>query len=136
MTIARRFLAAESGEKGDKGGKGVGTAGFVPLSPFPPPSGKREAAPLLTGAEPWDRRAAVRLLLDADALVERLGIDGRHPAVRDAAAMVTSAFGTRDPETVRFAVAEFTALIRRLAAFGQVRHVCGGFASAAVGETH
>jgi hypothetical protein len=52
---------------------------------------------------------------DADSLVERLGIGGRHPAVRDAAAMVTSAHATRDMETLRFAVSEFTVVVRGVA---------------------
>ena len=52
----------------------------------------------------------------ADALVERLGVNGSRPEVTAAAAMVVSAHATRDMETLRFAVAEFTAIVRRLAA--------------------
>jgi hypothetical protein len=81
------------------------------LAPRVVPTGN----PTLTGNEPWDRQIALGLLADADALIERLGVDGRHPTVRDAAAMVASAFATRDLETVRFAVSEFAALVRRLA---------------------
>jgi hypothetical protein len=61
------------------------------------------------------RDEAIRLMFDADALVEQLGIDGRLPAVQDAAAVVTSAFATRDMETLRLAVAEFGVVVRTLA---------------------
>jgi hypothetical protein len=57
-------------------------------------------------------------MFDADALVEQLGIDGRLPAVQDAAAMVTSAHAMRDMETLRLAIAEFTVVVRRLATKG------------------
>jgi hypothetical protein len=69
----------------------------------------------LSGNEPWDTQVALMLMRESDALVEQLGVDGRHPAVADAAAMVSSAAATHDLETLRFAVAEFTTLIRRLA---------------------
>jgi hypothetical protein len=52
----------------------------------------------------------------ADGLIERLGVDGQHPAIADAAAMVTSAYRTRDMETIRFACQEFEAAVRGLAA--------------------
>jgi hypothetical protein len=72
--------------------------------------------PRLKGGQPWDRRVALRLMEAADALVERLGVDGRHPAVAGAAAMITSAYVTRDVKTVRFACAEFEAVVRGLGA--------------------
>lgn len=139
MTIARRFLATRAGEKGEKGEKPFNEPSFSPLSPFFHPYGSQEPAPplvgadqgdqhaanhvhghsftsrLLVGAEPWDQRAALRLIVDADALVEQLGVDGQHPVIVSAAAMVTNAFATRDMETLRFAVAEFTVLVRGLA---------------------
>ncbi len=71
---------------------------------------------ILTPGAPWDTATALRLMNAADALVERLGVDGRHPKVAAAAAVVTSAHATRDMETLRFAVAEFTAVVRRIAA--------------------
>lgn len=114
ITIARRFLGTGSGEKGDKGEKPP-TTPFSPLSPFSHPHGGQEPDPPLVGAEPCDQRVALRLIADADALLERLGVDGQHPAVASAAAMVTSAHATRDLETLRFAVAEFTVVVRRLA---------------------
>jgi hypothetical protein len=76
---------------------------------------RTELLAILTPAEPWNLEAAIHLLHEADSLVERFGVSGRHPAVADAAAMVASAFATGDMETVRFAVAEFTALIQKLA---------------------
>src|SRR5262249_6429101 len=66
----------------------------------------------------WDGAEAVRLMARADGLVERLGIDGRHPDVAAAASMVVSAHATRDLETVRFAVGEFTRLVWAIAAAG------------------
>jgi hypothetical protein len=69
----------------------------------------------LSPAEPWNQEVAVRLIYDADTLVEQSGVSGRHPAVVEAAAMVTSAFALRDLETLRLAVAEFAVLIRQLA---------------------
>ena len=72
-----------------------------------------------TGSEPWDSQLAIKLMWDTDRLVEQSRIDGRHPAVVQAAAMVTSAFGARDMETIRYAVSEFRVLVRQLA-FGRV----------------
>jgi hypothetical protein len=69
---------------------------------------------ILSGPDLWDGRIAIRLMHDADALVGRLGVDGRHPRVQGTAAVV-SASATRDMETLRFAVAEFAALFRALA---------------------
>jgi len=74
-----------------------------------------ELLAVLSPAEPWNLATAIRLMHDADTMVEQLGVSGRHPAVADLAAMVVSAFATRDMETVRFAVTEFTTLIGRLA---------------------
>lgn len=68
------------------------------------------------GAEPWDGREARRLMEAADALVERLGVDGRHPAVAASAAAVASAYRVRDMETLQLAVAEFEVAVRRQAA--------------------
>jgi hypothetical protein len=71
---------------------------------------------LLSPAEPWDAATAHRLAVDTDALVEGLNVDGRHPAIQEAAAMVVSALETRDLETVRFACSEFTVVIHELVA--------------------
>src|SRR5437016_402123 len=68
----------------------------------------------LTLGEPWDQREALRLMEEADALVQRLAVNGGNLAVVDAAAMVASAFATRDMETVRFACTEFAATVRGL----------------------
>jgi hypothetical protein len=77
---------------------------------------RNELLSILAPGEPWDQQAAIRLMLDADALVERLGVDGRHPAISDTAAAVASAYRMRDLETLRFAVAEFEATVRGVAA--------------------
>jgi hypothetical protein len=77
---------------------------------------------ILSPREPWDAATALRLMETADALVERLGVDARHPAVAAAAEEVGSAYATRDMETVRFAVAEFVVVVRRLAALRGRRH--------------
>jgi hypothetical protein len=66
-------------------------------------------------SEPWDARTAIVLMRDADGLVERLGVDGRVPAVSKAAATVVSAFASCDLDAVRFTISEFVALVRRLA---------------------
>ena len=68
----------------------------------------------MSGPEPWDTRVALRLMEEADGLVERLGVNGQHPAVADAAAMVERSHATRDLGTLRSAVAQFTALVHRL----------------------
>jgi hypothetical protein len=68
---------------------------------------------MLSPGEPWNTTTALRLMNEADALAERLSVSGRHPEMADAAAMVTSAFATPDLETVRFAVGQFTALVRK-----------------------
>jgi hypothetical protein len=70
----------------------------------------------LAPAEPWDTKAAVRLMESADGLVERLGVDGTRPEVTAAAAMVTSACAARDMETLRFACREFEIAVRQVAA--------------------
>lgn len=74
--------------------------------------GGRDARP--SGSAPWDLGAALRLTHGADSLVGQLGVDGRHPRVQDAAAAVVGALATRDMETLRFAVAEFVAVVREL----------------------
>jgi hypothetical protein len=66
-------------------------------------------------AEPWDQREALRLMFDADTLVERLRVDGRHPDIQAAAAIVSSAYETCDLKAVRFACSEFMVLVRRVA---------------------
>jgi hypothetical protein len=76
---------------------------------------RTELLAILTPAATWNQEEAIRLMHEADSLVEQLGVSGRHPAVADAAAMVVSAFATRDMETVRFAVSEFAVVVRRVA---------------------
>ena len=123
LSIARRFLATrsapgekgekeEKGEKGEKREKLSDKPPLFPLSPFYHSPDLTETVPYRTACEPWDQPAALRLMAEADALVEKFGVDGRHPAIVDAAAMVGSAFETRDMETVRFATAEFAATVR------------------------
>jgi len=74
-----------------------------------------ELLAILAPCEPWNKKAAIKLMHDADDLVGKLKVSGRHPDVVDAAAMVTSAYATRDLETLRFAIAEFLVVIHRLA---------------------
>ncbi len=69
----------------------------------------------LSGNERWDARVALKLMADADVLVVQLGVDGRHPLVKDAGALVVSAHATHDLEALRYAVAEFVVVVRRLA---------------------
>jgi hypothetical protein len=73
---------------------------------------------ILAPCEPWNKKAAIKLMHDADEVAGELNISGGHPDVMDAAAMVTSAYATRDLETLRFAIAEFLVLVRQLAAQG------------------
>src|SRR4051812_43358900 len=70
--------------------------------------------PLTAPTRDWCREALV-LLEAAEALVEKLGVSGRHPDVKDAAAVVTSAYNSGDLETVRFACSEFVATVRLVA---------------------
>ncbi|QDU23914.1 hypothetical protein [Urbifossiella limnaea] len=76
-------------------------------------------AAVATGVTPAvgdrDNDTAVRLLTDADTLVERLRVSGTRPEVNAAAAMVCRAYATGDLAAVRFAVAEFERVVRRLA---------------------
>jgi hypothetical protein len=70
----------------------------------------------LSSGRSWDTAVAIRLMNDADALVERLGVDGNHPEVTAVAEAVVRAHATRNMGTLRFAVAEFGVVVRRLAA--------------------
>ena len=76
---------------------------------------RNELLAILSPGEPWNPGVAIRLMHDADTLVEEMGVSGRHPAIADAAATVTSAFATRDMETLRFAMSEFVSVVRRVA---------------------
>jgi hypothetical protein len=76
---------------------------------------RTELLGILSQGEPWNQTAAIKLMCDADELVGKFGVSGRHPEVVNAVAMVASACTTRDMETLRFAVEEFRLLIRRLA---------------------
>ena len=79
------------------------------------PDGRPTDGPATRPGEPWNVRVALKLMADADGLVERLGVDGRHPVIVDAAALVVSAYQTHDLETVRFAVTEFVVAVRERA---------------------
>lgn len=76
-------------------------------------------AALASGNRPpvaeWDDRDAVRLLADADRLVERLGVNGTHPDVAGAAEVVCAAYAARDADALWPAVAAFERVVRRLA---------------------
>jgi hypothetical protein len=72
-------------------------------------------APEEQAGEPWDREVAIKLMFNADGLVERLGVDGHHSAIVNAATLVSSASDARDMETLRFALAEFELTVRRVA---------------------
>ncbi len=63
-----------------------------------------------------DEHVANRLMEAADALVERIGVSGSDPSVRDAAAIVGSALAFQNLETVRFACSEFAVVVRTVAA--------------------
>jgi len=76
---------------------------------------RNELLTILSLGEPWYQKTAIRLMHDAEALVEGRGEDGRHPAITNAAAIVCSAYRTRDMETLRFACREFEATVRGLA---------------------
>src|SRR5262245_16678586 len=107
---APRDLLADLARRGFTVRAVAGSISVIPASRLTP--GDREAIrerraellAILSPAEPWDQKTAIRLMSDADDLVGRLGVDGRHPEITDAAAVVTSALATRDLETVRFAV--------------------------------
>ena len=75
----------------------------------------------LSGNEPWNSGVALKLMEEADALVERFGVDGRHPDVQLAAALVCSARAAKDMETLRLACREFEVALRRLAAHAHPR---------------
>ncbi len=104
MEIVRAALARSVKETEERG-----------ISPAPAPT-TDPLTPFATFAPPtaWDQRQANRLMQDADALVEHLGVDGRDPEVKSAAAMVESANATRDMETLLYALAEFDVAVRRV----------------------
>lgn len=56
-----------------------------------------------------------RLLSEADDLVEALGVPGTHPEIAPAVNVVASAYSTRDIEILRFAVFEFTLVVKVVA---------------------
>ncbi len=60
----------------------------------------------------WHQQMALRLMFEADGLVEKLGVDGRHPVVADAAALVVSAHAVRDMAALRLALCEFETAVR------------------------
>lgn len=62
--------------------------------------------------DPWDQPAALRLMFDADTLVERLGVDGRHPAIAAAAARAAGAHAARDMTALRLVLTQFEAVVR------------------------
>jgi len=72
-------------------------------------------ASMLPGGEPWVPDTAMRLVFDADVLFEELKIDGKHPAIQKAAAMVNSAYARRDIIFLRLAIADFLSLARKTA---------------------
>lgn len=114
MDLARQFRAeVAAGEKGDKGEKTLSPTPLSPFSPlFHPPVGTEIDLPGLSGLEPWDSLTAIILMGKGDELVERLGVSGLLPAIQTAAAMVASAYPTRDMETLRFSLAEFEDAVR------------------------
>jgi hypothetical protein len=61
---------------------------------------------------------ALKLMSDADDLMEGHVVDSRHSEFGFAAAMLTSAYATRDMKTVRFATSEFCVIVRHLASQG------------------
>ncbi len=63
----------------------------------------------------WDQQAAIRMMFDADTLVESLGVDGRHPAITATVAQVSRAHAAQNMGALRFALGEFTTLVRKLA---------------------
>jgi len=65
------------------------------------------------GSESWDQSAALRMLFDADTLVEQLEVDGRHPEIAAAAARVSDAFVAHDMPALRRALGEFETAVRR-----------------------
>ena len=60
----------------------------------------------------WNRATAHQLMFDADTLVERLGVDGRHPVISTAAARVTDAHMAHDLLALRRALTEFETAVR------------------------
>jgi hypothetical protein len=64
----------------------------------------------------WDTATALGLMEAADSLVERLGVDGRHPSVARAAAKVCAAHAAQGMGAVRLACRGFEAVVRGLAA--------------------
>ena len=77
---------------------------------------RNELLAIVSQGEAWNPQVAIRLMDDADALVERLGVDGRDPTITGAAALVCSAYALRDMETVRFACRDLEVVVRKLAA--------------------
>jgi hypothetical protein len=68
----------------------------------------------LAPEEPWNLAEAIRLMDEADALVERLAAPGSHPAIQAAAEMAASAFRRHDVLSYRTAVAKIVSLARQL----------------------
>jgi hypothetical protein len=62
----------------------------------------------------WDQSVALRLMFDADTLVEQLAVDGRHPEIAAAAARVCDAHLARDARTLHQALSEFEMIVRRV----------------------
>ncbi|VTS01848.1 unnamed protein product [Gemmata massiliana] len=62
----------------------------------------------------WDQHAAHRLMFEADALVEALGVNGRCPEIDTAAEAVYRAHVAHDPRAFRNAIERFVTTVHRL----------------------
>ncbi len=86
---------------------------------------RAELLGILSAGEVWDAATASCLMFDADSLVESLGVDGRHPAIANAAATAVIAQLAHDMTAFRNAISEFVVLVRRLAAVRSAHKAAG-----------
>jgi hypothetical protein len=70
---------------------------------------------LLAETDVWDLPAVIGWVCDADELVERLGVRRTHPEVLALARTAVAVQRLENMTAMRSALAEFTALVRRLA---------------------
>jgi hypothetical protein len=76
---------------------------------------RTELLAALSPVEPWDTAAAIRLMFEADALVEQLGVDGRFLVIANAASKVVNVLATHDMAAFRVALSEFAVIVRATA---------------------
>jgi|GEM_PF-6067879 len=115
LRIARAACAREGKKREERKESPTASAEANTFACFPP---------FPSGLEQWNQSEAIRLMHEADKMVEQSGVDGRDLDIQAAAVMVANASLTRDMETLRFALAEFAIAVRGVASRMRTSESC------------